>query len=551
MEQQTFYNVAIYCRLSKDDDLHGESSSISTQKNLLTKYVTDNNWRVVDYYVDDGISGTTFERSGFKRLLEDIEEGMINMVVTKDLSRLGRDYLKTGYYTEVYFPENNVRYIAVNDGIDTIKNDNDIAPFKNILNEMYAKDISRKIKSTYKIKMARGDHQGAYPPFGYTKHPEIRGRILVNEESSQTVKLIFDLAKQGFGANRIRNVLVEQKCLTQAAYLHKQNPMYYPKLFANAEEYTYYAWTSGAVERILDNEIYIGNMIHYKEISVSYKSKKRQKQPRDKWARIENTHEPIIDRETCDLVQERFLHRGKLARTNPPNIFARIVRCADCGKAMWLTPRQKNPKTGEKTERRYFQCVINREYGKLKCTMHNSSYKAVYTLLLNDIRQYASLAVEEPCQLLSMLADEENKQKQKECILSEKEYKTGEDRLLELDILLQRLFEENVAGRLNDANYTTMFARYQKEQEQLSVRVQELKKRLCLIGETRDNSRRWIELIAKYKDLQELDAPIINELCEKILIHEPEKINGKRTQKIEIFYRFIGNIPQTCENIND
>jgi len=551
MEQQTFYNAAIYCRLSKDDDLHGESSSISTQKNLLTKYVTDNNWRVVDYYVDDGISGTTFERSGFKRMLEDIEEGKINMVVTKDLSRLGRDYLKTGYYTEVYFPENNVRYIAVNDGIDTIKNDNDIAPFKNILNEMYAKDISRKIKSAYKIKMARGDHQGAYPPFGYKKHPEIKGRILIDEESSQTVKLIFDLAKQGLGASRIRNVLIEQKCLTPAAYLHKKNPAYYAKLFANAEEYTYYAWTNGAVERILDNEIYIGNMIHYKEISVSYKSKKRQNQPRDKWTRVENTHEPIIDRETWELVQERFKHRGKLARTNPPNIFARIVRCADCGKAMWLTPRQKNPKTGEKTERRYFQCVTNREYGKLKCTMHNASYKAVYTLLLNDIRQYARLAVEESDQLLSMLTEEENKQKQKEFELAEKEYKTGEARLAELEILLQRLFEENVAGRLNDANYTTMFARYQKEQEQLFVRVQELKRKLSVMNENIDNCKKWIDLIAKYRDLQELDAPIINELCEKILIHEPEKINGKRTQKIEIFYRFVGNIPQTCENIND
>jgi len=311
MEQQTFYNAAIYCRLSKDDDLHGESSSISTQKNLLTKYVIDNNWRVVDYYIDDGISGTTFERSGFKRMLEDIEEGKINMVVTKDLSRLGRDYLKTGYYTEVYFPENNVRYIAVNDGIDTIKNDNDIAPFKNILNEMYAKDISRKIKSAYKIKMARGD------------------------------------------------------------------------------------------------------------------------------------------------------------------------------------------------------------------------------------------------QLLSMLTEEENKQKQKEYELAGKEYKNGEARLAELEILLQRLFEENVAGRLNDANYTTMFARYQQEQEQLIVRVQELKRKLSVMNENIDNCKKWIDLIAKYKDLQELDAPIINELCEKILIHEPEKINGKRTQKIEIFYRFVGNIPHTCENINN
>lgn len=183
--------------------------------------------------------------------------------------------------------------------------------------------------------------------------------------------------------------------------------------------------------------------------------------------------------------------------------------------------------------------------------MHNASYKAVYTLLLNDIQQYAKLAVEESDQLLSMLTDEENKQKQKEFKQAEKEYRTGEGRLTELEVLLQRLFEENVAGRLNDANYTAMFARYQKEQEQLIVRVQELKRKLLAMGENIGNCKKWIDLIAKYRDLQELDAPIINELCEKILIHEPEKINGRRTQKIEIYYRFVGNIPQTCENIND
>ena len=545
MKQLNFYNVGIYCRLSKDDMLQGESSSILTQKTMLTQYVTERGWRIFDYYVDDGISGTTFERTGFKRLLDDIEEGKINLVITKDLSRLGRDYIKTGYYTEVYFPENEVRYIAVNDGIDTINNDNDIAPFKNILNEMYAKDISKKIKSAYKVRVARGDYHGAFAPFGYAKDPNNKGKLIIDPVSSQTVKLIFELAKQGYGAARIRNVLIERKLLTPSAYLYNQNPQkYYTKMYQDAPESLFYAWSHGAVERILDNEIYIGNIIHYKEISVSYKSKRRQNQPRDKWVRTENTHTPIIEKETWDLVQERFLHRGRLPRTNPPNIFQRIVRCADCGKQMWLTPLQKNPKTGGKSERRYFQCQTNREYGRTKCTCHNASYKSIYNVVLEDIKYYANFAFTNREELLNILLETENTQKQKEHSEVEENYKITNTRLKELELLLQRLFEENVSGRLNDFNYEVMFSKYQSEQDELKLFLEKLESKLGNLNEVHDNCTKWIELISKYKDLQELNSEIINELCERILIHEPKKINGRRNQKVEIFYRFVGQMPE-------
>jgi DNA invertase Pin-like site-specific DNA recombinase len=548
LEQQAFYNAAIYCRLSKDDLSQGESSSILTQKALLTKYVTDNGWRVVSCYVDDGISGTTFERSGFKQMLSDIEDGKINMVVTKDLSRLGRDYLKTGYYSEVWFPENGVRYIALNDGIDTLKSDNDIAPFKNILNELYAKDISKKIKSAYKVKFARGDYQGAFPHFGYAKDPDNKGKLIIDPQSAETVKLIFDLAKQGLGAARIRTELINRKILTPAAYLYKLNPeKWYTKKFQNADPKDFYAWSMGMVDRIRDDEIYIGNTIHYREISVSYKSKRRQHQPRDKWQITENTHEPIIDIDTWNLVQERYKHRGRTPRTEPPNIFQRIVRCADCGKSMWLTPRQKSPCTGEKTERRYLQCQTNRDHGKLKCTMHNANYQAVQKLVLDDIREYARLALEQPDELLKTLTESENKQKQAALKKAENDHKNGANRLNDLKSLLQRLFEQNASGKMSDENYEMIFAKYQSEQKSLKAEVAELSKQLKELGEVRDNCQKWIDLIAKYRDLQALDAPIVNELCEKILIHEPYRLDGKRYrtryQKIEIFYRFVGKLP--------
>jgi len=543
VKQQEFYNAAVYCRLSKDDLSHGESSSISTQKAMLTKYVTDNNWRVHDYYVDDGISGTTFERADFQRMISDVEAGKVNMVITKDLSRLGRDYLKTGYYTEVYFPENDVRYIAINDGVDTLNQNNDIAPFKNILNEMYAKDISKKIKSAYRVKIARGDYQGAFAAFGYAKDPNNKYKLIIDEESAATVRLIFDLAKQGYGAARIRTELVKRKLLTPAAYLYKQKPeKLYVKKYQNADEKEFYAWSSGTVERILDNEIYIGNMMHYREISVSYKSKRRQRQPRSKWERSENTHEPIIDRETWDLVQERFLHRGRLPRTNPPNIFQRIVRCADCGKAMWLCCNQKSPCTGLKTERRYFHCRTYREFGSTQCTCHSTNYKAVQFIVLNDIREYARLAVERPDELLKMLTESENKQKQASFAQAQRDYDRDTKRLVELEILLRRLFEENVSGRMSDANYELMFSRYQSEQQSLKEQTDKLSQKLTTMGEIRDNSQRWMSLIAKYKDLQELDAPIVNELCEKIMLHQAYRVNGRRMQQIEIFYRFVGKL---------
>lgn len=540
MEQQIYYDVAIYCRLSRDDDMHGESSSILTQKAMLSKYVQDQNWRIVDYYVDDGISGTTYERPDFKRMIRDIEEGKINLVITKDLSRLGRDYIQTGYYTEIYFSEKNVRYIALNDGIDTINSDNDIAPFKNILNEMYAKDISRKVKSAYKIKAARGDHHGAYAPFGYKKHPEIKGKILIDDDSAEVVRLIFNLASQGYGASRIRTELTKRKILTPSAYLNKLNPKYYAKEFMNAKPEKYYSWSMNAVQRILQNEIYIGNVTHYKEISVSYKSKRRQPQTKDKWVTVEGSHEPLIDKETWDIVQDKAGRRVNFGASHEPNIFARIARCVDCGWSMGLTPKQIDFKTKKRTERRYLQCSTNRVYGKTRCTLHNTNYQKLCEIVLEDIKAFSKLALENSDELLLRLTESSDKKKLKELEQTKKELAKTKLRLNDLELLLQRLFEQNVSGKMSDYNYSVMFKKYQEEQETQRLNEKELKKRIEANSQSFDNVAKWIDLIKQYGNIQELDATIVNELIEKILIHEAKKENGKRTQKIEIYYRFIG-----------
>lgn len=540
MKQHKFYNAAIYCRLSKDDEVNGESSSISTQKQMLTKYAKDNGWSIVDYYVDDGISGTTFERSGFKRMIDDIDEKRINLVLTKDLSRLGRDYLKTGFYTEVYFPENDVRYIAVNDGVDTLNKENDIAPFKNILNEMYAKDISKKIKSAYKIKAARGDHQGAFAPFGYKKHPDVVGRLLINEDTCETVKLIFELARQGLGVSKIRTQLIERKLFTPSAYLHSVNTKYFSKQYANCSPEYYYSWSTAAVARILHDTIYLGHTTHYKEISVSFKSKKRQTQSPDKWMIVENTHEPLITQEIWDIIKQRMsINSRPIKETREPHIFSKLVYCADCGWLMYLSSYYHDP-IKKITRQKYFQCTSNRAYGKLKCTTHNTRYDLLYQLVLQEIRMYAIMALENNQELAQKLAHISNERKQKEFDLYSSELAESKARFDEIDLMFSKLYEDNVNGKISDRQFQAMSERYEKEQEQLSPRISKLTYYVEKSKQSFDSVSCWMKTIRKYADITELSREILNDIIERIDVYQPEKVDGKRSQRIDIIYRFVG-----------
>jgi len=541
--EQRHYNAAIYCRLSQDDKQTGTSLSIQNQQTLLTEYVQENGWRVADCYIDDGISGTTFERGDFKRMLEDIEQGKINMVVTKDLSRLGRDYLKTGYYTEVYFPEHDVRYVALNDGIDTLNRISDIIPFKNILNEMYAKEISRKIKSAFRAKFERGEYHGANAPLGYAKDPDSK-KLVIDENSAETIRLIFKLSSQGNGMAKIRNVLIAEKHLTPSAYLYTHNPKYYAKKFENGGEQALYAWSNNAVSQILKNEVYIGNTLHHKEKTVTFKGKRRQQSPKDQWLRTENTHEPLVSLDIWEAVQQRFQSRTKQTRTNPESVLGQTVRCVDCGSIMWLSPIQRSKVTGErlKAGTRYMRCATYNLYGKTKCESHNVNYNRLCQIILEDIRHYAKLALADPTSLIKALNKDDNTQKRASGQKAKQEHEGITKRLAELERRLQRLFEESIAGALTDANYSVLVAKYQQEQAALMQQAGELAAQLEALETSAHNSVKWTALIAKYADLQELNTGIVTELCEKILVHNAEMVDGKRYQKIEIFYRFIGGM---------
>ena len=301
----TIYNTALYMRLSRDDELQGESGSIQTQRMMLRQYAAEHGLNVIDEYIDDGWSGTNFDRPDFQRMIDDIEDGKINCVVTKDLSRLGRNYILTGQYTEIYFPSKGVRYIAVNDNVDTINGENELAPFLNILNEMHARQTSKKVKAAMRTRFANGAHYGAYAPLGYVKDPDKKGHLLIDPETRWIIEKIFDLAVHGRGAASITRILVEEKVPTPG-WLNFQRYGTFANIYAGAPEEKAYAWTIAQVKSILKEETYIGHSVHNKQTNISFKNKKKVRKPKEEWYRVENTHEAIISEDVFRQVQEQI-----------------------------------------------------------------------------------------------------------------------------------------------------------------------------------------------------------------------------------------------------
>jgi len=383
MKQQ--YKVGAYCRLSRDDENIGESASITSQKEIIRQFCKQNGMEITAYYQDDGFSGTNFQRPDFQRMIEDVENGEINCIITKDLSRLGRDYIMTGYYTEVYFPEKNVRYIAIGDGFDTLKGNsssNDIAPFRNLLNDLYAKDISKKVRSSLHAKALNGEYGAAYAPIGYKKDPEIKNHLIIDEETAWVVKLIFEMYCEGKGCRQIRNYLQENKILSPSALLHVRGERYYGKQNFDTDEDAKYRWSTDMVLRVLNNEVYIGNSVHYRNRKPNLKSKTKR-QPKDSCMIIPNTHEPLIDKETWEKAKRKLACHVDGTKKHE-NIFVGIAKCADCGKSMSFGCKYYN---GTQVQRviRSLTCYTYTKYGREKCTCHHTDYDNLCKLVLQRI----------------------------------------------------------------------------------------------------------------------------------------------------------------------
>ena len=522
--------AAVYCRLSKDDDLDGESASIANQRDMLEKYCEKQGWEVVAVYQDDGYTGLNMERPDLKRMLKAIERRQINLVITKDLSRLGRNYLQTGQLIEDFFPRNGVRYIAMNDGIDTMRENNDIAPFKNILNEMYSKDISKKVHSSYLLKAQKGHFTGCVAPFGYRKDPEDKNHLLIDGETAPIVRLIFTWALEGHGPNYIRRRLEEAKvpCPT---WWNRQRGIrnVRTKWEKQDPENGKYIWDFSVIKDILMNPVYTGAMASQKKEYRFKIGTIGEKKPED-WIVVEGTHEPLVDQKSFAIVQDKLKSRQRPGASGEISLFAGLIKCGECGKA--LTIRMTN----DKHPRQIYSCKTYNAYGKHHCSQHRIEYDTLYSLVLNKIRECAAAALMDGEAVADRLTDTcQTEQKgQREAL--ERSLTKDEERIDVLDKMVLRLYEDMVAGRISEANFNLLLANTQKEQAELRARVQDGRKRLADEIQLAVDARQWGESIQEYRDITELDAATLNRLIKEIVVHE--RIDSDKTRHISIEIHF-------------
>ena len=526
LEQQY---TALYCRLSSDDDLEGDSNSIKNQKLLLSDYAKENKFRNIRFYIDDGFSGSNFERPAFKRLLNDVENGEISTVIVKDMSRFGRDHILVGYYTKYYFPDTDVRFIAIFDQMDTETNpDDDIIPFKNILNEMYAKDCSRKIKAVMKAKGNSGKHLTTIPPLGYMKDPEDKEKWIVDEEGALIVKEIFNLCVKGYGPKQIARILTERGIETPSLYLHRKKLPCSVKIKQDAE-----IWDYTTIVGILENEEYLGHTVNFKHYKKSYKSKKSYNNPRENWAIFKNTQEAIIDQDTFDIVQQVRAGRRSLTDMGTPHMLSGMLYCADCGEKMYLC-RCTTVKQAE-----YFNCSTYRKKKKKYCTSHQITAHAALALIQNDLQYTVKFANKYKDEFVNILKRSTDARSKRELTTAITEKEEAEKRIVELDKIIQSLYEDKVAGKITEERYIKMSDNYEVEQRTLTERLNFLKAEIEKAKTQYDNIQRFLAIVKKYSDFDELTPEILRAFVDKVIIHEKVKIDGRYVHTIEIIYNFV------------
>ena len=517
--------TALYCRLSQDDMLQGESNSITNQKAILKKYAEDNGFSNPVFYVDDGVSGTTWEREGFKAMLADIEEGKVGTVITKDLSRLGRDYLKTGEYIEIIFPDHDVRYIAINDGVDTLKSENELMAFKNIFNDWYARDTSKKIRAVFKAKGQSGKHL-SNPIYGY-KHSETDKNLwVIDDEAAEVVRKIFHLCIDGYGPTQIARILTEQGIPTPTAYALSQGRDNGHK---NAK---LHRWGNETIAHILEKAEYCGHTVNFRTHVKSYKNKKRVDNPKEDWLIFENTHEAIITQQEFDLVQELRKNKRRPTKHEEVNPFSGICYCADCGKKLYLCRA-----TTMTADQEHLKCGT---YAKDKngCTIHFVRTIVLKEIILGELNKMVAFVKDNGDEFVQMAMDNSVQKQSSELSKSRKKLKESEKRIAELDRLFTRLYEDNVSGKISDERFSIMSAGYEDEQKKLRATVAELTDFIETAEQKSADVTAFISVVQKYERITELTPEIMHELIEKIVVHAPDKSSGHRTQQIDIYYRF-------------
>lgn len=535
MKKQQHYKAALYCRLSVDDGNFGGSVSIETQKILLEQYCKDHKITDYKFYCDDGCSGTNFDRPSFKKMLSDIDEGKINLVIVKDLSRFGRNYVEAGMYVQ-RFTDSNIRFIAADDNYDSLVNSDDLLfPIKNVVNEMYARDVSKKTKAAKKAKARDGQFIGSKVPFGYKIDPNDRHHLIVDEPAAQVVKRIFRLASEGVGYNKMAKIFREEKVLTPIAYFNLNNPDYFKSDYWRKE----FDWHVTSIRAILNNEVYLGKLVYGKQRNKSMKSKEKVRNPKEDWIVVENCHEPIITQELWDTVHKILNAKHRPAKAGEVQMFAGLLYCSDCGHC--LTYSQKQRKDG--SYHGAYSCWMYKTHGKEYCASHYITFDTIYELVLIDIQRNLFQYRKNTDKFKSILSRKYQSDSQKQAEKITLEYEQKQKRCEELDKIISRLYEDNVLGRIGDERYESMSQSYELEQVEIKKALPILKSKIDELKRQSDCADNFINVIKKYTIIDKLDAAILNELIDKIVVHHKEQAEDGRTfQQIEIYYRFVGKL---------
>lgn len=525
--------TALYERLSRDDELQGESNSITNQKHFLEDYARKNGFVNIRHFTDDGVSGTTFDREGFQSMIAEVEAGNVAVIIVKDMSRFGRDYLKVGFYTEVMFKEKGVRFIAINNGIDSSnQQDSDFTPFLNIMNEWYARDSSRKIQAIFKARMQEGKRVSPSVPYGYRRDPDDKQHLIIDPEPAAVVQRIFKLVLEGNGVNRIADILYADKILIPSAYAEK----YYPENQHSKSFHDPIRWTNQTIIHILEKREYMGHTVLGKTISESYKTKKRRKATEDELMIFENTHEAIIDEETWNNVQ-RLIETKRRPKKNgaPPCRLSGLLYCADCGSKLSHRYNSRNKYDADNS----YGCSSYRQYTR-NCTMHYIRVSVVEKLILETIREVSAYALSNEKEFVKKVREASDVQQ--EATMKEYRRRLGKAkrRHEELDDLVKKLYESFATGKIPEKHFDRLLSGYDAEQTALEAEMQELQTGLDRYGADSVRADRFLELVKRYTDFSELTTPMLNEFIEKVVVHEADKSTGDRVQKVDIYLNFIG-----------
>ena len=527
-QQQEEGITALYERLSQEDKADGESNSIANQKRILERYCRDHGITAYRHYdEDDGYSGTNFNRPGFQRMLADIKAGKIKRVIVKDMSRFGRDYLQVGMYTDVLFPDFGVHFIAVNDGVDSTRGENEFTAIRNVFNEMYARDTSKKIRATWQSKGKSGEHLTTIPPYGYIKDPENKKKWIVDEEAAAIVQKIFSLCVDGLGPTQIAKWLRQHQILNPTAYAREKG-----QPCTNKPSSDPYKWTNETVSRMLERVDYLGHTVNFKTTKQSYKSKKKLWNDPAEWVIFENTQPPIIEESVFIIVQNIRKSRRRPTKMGDMGMFSGLLYCAECGGKMYQCRA-----TNFTEEQKYFICSTYRK-GKDLCTTHSIKNVVLNEIVLRNLREAIQYVSEHEAEFMQEAAEISTRDRDTEFTRKRDTLTKADTRIAELDRIISRLYEDNVIGKLSDERFIKMSHDYELEQSNLKSMAEVLRKDLKEQEQQKINAKAFVAAVKKYTDMQELDAAVLREFIDRIEVSHADK--KSKTREITIVYNFIG-----------